>query len=67
LALRTTAEGVETERQLRQLAHMGCTHAQGYVIARPSDRETMATLLRTWDAEGMRQRLGRVVGTQIAA
>ncbi len=64
LQLRTTAEGVETERQLRQLVDMGCTHAQGFIIARPSDRESLATLLRGWDAEGMR---GRLLTRRVAA
>lgn len=54
LQLRTTAEGVETERQLRQLARMGCTHAQGFVISRPTDRETLASMIRSWDAGRMR-------------
>ncbi len=67
LQLRTTAEGVETERQLRQLAAMGCTHAQGFVIARPSDRESLATLLRAWDAGGMQRRLQPHATPPIAA
>jgi diguanylate cyclase (GGDEF)-like protein/PAS domain S-box-containing protein len=29
------AEGVETEEQYEALAQLGCTHAQGYYIARP--------------------------------
>jgi EAL domain-containing protein (putative c-di-GMP-specific phosphodiesterase class I) len=30
-----TAEGVETEEQLRILESLGCDHAQGFLIARP--------------------------------
>jgi EAL domain-containing protein (putative c-di-GMP-specific phosphodiesterase class I) len=29
------AEGVETGEQYEALAQLGCTHAQGYYIARP--------------------------------
>ncbi|MBY0488643.1 MAG: EAL domain-containing protein [Gemmatimonadaceae bacterium] len=58
LGLRTVAEGVETERQLDQLVRLGCGYAQGFVIARPGDRQAVAALLRAWDVEGMRARLG---------
>jgi diguanylate cyclase (GGDEF)-like protein/PAS domain S-box-containing protein len=58
LGLRTVAEGVETERQLDQLVRLGCGYAQGFVIARPGDKQAVAALLRSWDVEGMRARLG---------
>jgi len=35
LGLKMIAEGVETLDQLRQLRVLGCTHGQGYYIARP--------------------------------
>ena len=35
LGLDVIAEGVETEEQLRLLAGIGVTHAQGYLLARP--------------------------------
>jgi diguanylate cyclase (GGDEF)-like protein len=35
LGLATTAEGVETAEQLRIVAAVGCTEAQGYFISRP--------------------------------
>jgi EAL domain-containing protein (putative c-di-GMP-specific phosphodiesterase class I) len=35
LGLRSIAEGVETEQQLRLLRDIGCEQAQGYLFARP--------------------------------
>ncbi len=35
LRLEVTAEGVETETQLRMLRHYGCDQAQGYLLGRP--------------------------------
>ena len=35
LGVTTTAEGVETEGQKRALIDLGCTRAQGYLLARP--------------------------------
>ena len=35
LGLSTTAEGVETEEQLRLLRELGCTEAQGYFFSKP--------------------------------
>ena len=35
LGLETTAEGVETTDMLTWVAGLGCTHAQGYLFARP--------------------------------
>jgi EAL domain-containing protein (putative c-di-GMP-specific phosphodiesterase class I) len=35
LGIRTTAEGVETEKQLAVLRDEGCTEMQGYLLSRP--------------------------------
>ena len=35
----TTAEGVETDEQLRLLEVAGCTHGQGYLISKPIAKE----------------------------
>lgn len=35
LGLAVTAEGVETEEQLRRLADYGCPHVQGYLLGKP--------------------------------
>jgi diguanylate cyclase (GGDEF)-like protein/PAS domain S-box-containing protein len=40
------AEGVETEAQLEALAELGCTHAQGYHIARPQPAADASAWLR---------------------
>ncbi len=36
-----TAEGVETEEQLRILESLGCDHAQGFLIARPDSLDAI--------------------------
>jgi diguanylate cyclase (GGDEF)-like protein len=49
----TTAEGVETEEQLQQLALEGCTEVQGYLYSMPVPADQVPALL----AEITRQRL----------
>jgi EAL domain-containing protein (putative c-di-GMP-specific phosphodiesterase class I) len=44
LRLRVTAEGVETESQLRFLRELGCEEAQGYLFSKPLPAE----LFETW-------------------
>ena len=48
LGLTATAEGVETEEQLRQLRDFGCDVAQGYLISRPLAPEALQTWIRDW-------------------
>lgn len=40
-----TAEGVETEEQLRILESLGCDHAQGFLIAHPVSVDALLTAL----------------------
>jgi EAL domain-containing protein (putative c-di-GMP-specific phosphodiesterase class I) len=42
LDLTTIAEGIETERQLVHLETIGCTHGQGYHLARPMSPHHLA-------------------------
>jgi diguanylate cyclase (GGDEF)-like protein len=44
LGLDSIAEGVETAEQLRALVGMGCTHAQGYHLARPMPPDALAPM-----------------------
>jgi EAL domain-containing protein (putative c-di-GMP-specific phosphodiesterase class I) len=45
--LRTSvvAEGIETEVQARELARLGCTHAQGYLFSRPLSTKAAEQLI----------------------
>ena len=49
LGMTATAEGVETEEQLRLLRVFGCDVAQGYLISRPLAPDTLAEWLRDWN------------------
>ncbi|MDQ3077957.1 MAG: EAL domain-containing protein, partial [Pseudomonadota bacterium] len=51
LGLTVTAEGVETEAQLRLLRDLDCDVAQGYFIARPLEPQA----LKSWAAEWQRR------------
>ena len=45
LHLKVTAEGVETENQLRLLAKMNCDQIQGYYTGRPAPAQDIAAML----------------------
>jgi diguanylate cyclase (GGDEF)-like protein len=45
LGLAVIAEGVETQAQLQYLRRLGCAHAQGYLMARPQDADSISELL----------------------
>jgi diguanylate cyclase (GGDEF)-like protein len=45
LDLHLVAEGVETEAQAARLIDLGCTHAQGYLFARPMPAEQLSEYL----------------------
>jgi EAL domain-containing protein (putative c-di-GMP-specific phosphodiesterase class I) len=46
LGIETTAEGVETEEQMRQLIGDGCTELQGYFFSKPCPARDVPKLLR---------------------
>ncbi|WP_198376670.1 putative bifunctional diguanylate cyclase/phosphodiesterase [Neoroseomonas rubea] len=45
LGLRTTAEGVETQEQMKELLAYGCSEAQGYLVSRPVPREAVQEMI----------------------
>jgi diguanylate cyclase (GGDEF)-like protein len=45
LGMTVTAEGIETETQMRQLQNLGCEYAQGYFFAKPMSGEEATQLL----------------------
>ena len=45
LGLKTIAEGIEREEQLRMVAALGCDFAQGYLMPRPVEPEKMLEIL----------------------
>ena len=49
LGMDTTAEGVETERQMEMVTGYGCTEVQGYLVSRPC---TPADLKAVFDRYG---------------
>ncbi|MDQ3328275.1 MAG: EAL domain-containing protein, partial [Chloroflexota bacterium] len=47
LGMQVTAEGVETDNQIRQLRELGCDLAQGYLFARPMNAAALTMLPQT--------------------
>ncbi|WP_022670492.1 EAL domain-containing protein [Hippea alviniae] len=43
---KTTAEGVETKKQVEILKSMGCDYAQGYLFCKPIDKDSFAEMLK---------------------
>ena len=67
LDLQIVAEGVETDEQRRMLTSLQCSHAQGYLFAKPMSSADATTALgsqhfqRTKGALGLQGRLGRAL------
>lgn len=66
LGIRTTAEGVETERQLSLLCQEGCTEMQGYLLSRPIPASEISQFLAT-RSQGWLDALGSNPGSRDAA
>jgi EAL domain-containing protein (putative c-di-GMP-specific phosphodiesterase class I) len=47
LGMKTTAEGVETEEQLKKLREEGCTEVQGYLFSKAVPAAQAAQLLKS--------------------
>jgi EAL domain-containing protein (putative c-di-GMP-specific phosphodiesterase class I) len=45
LGMRVTAEGIETEEQMKHLQRLDCDQGQGYLFSRPLPREAAEALL----------------------
>ncbi len=56
LGIATTAEGVETETQLQQLAAVGCSEVQGFLFSAARPGSELSAVLR---AAGERERRGK--------
>jgi diguanylate cyclase (GGDEF)-like protein/PAS domain S-box-containing protein len=54
LGLSVTAEGIETEEQLRELLRLGCTSGQGYLFSKPVSADEMSKLLTSQRAASPR-------------
>jgi len=52
LDMAIVGEGVETEGQLDFLRRSGCEYAQGFLLARPADAESLTPMLRTAGRQG---------------
>jgi EAL domain-containing protein (putative c-di-GMP-specific phosphodiesterase class I) len=50
LGITTTAEGVETQQQLRQLRSEGCTEVQGYLYSKPKPASELGPLLHNFSS-----------------
>jgi diguanylate cyclase (GGDEF)-like protein/PAS domain S-box-containing protein len=48
MGIETTAEGIETAKQLELVRHAGCTEGQGFLIGRPSTAAEARKLLRNF-------------------
>jgi EAL domain-containing protein (putative c-di-GMP-specific phosphodiesterase class I) len=46
----TTAEGVETDEQLRLVRELGCTEMQGHLFAKACNAQDLSRLMRAHDA-----------------
>jgi EAL domain-containing protein (putative c-di-GMP-specific phosphodiesterase class I) len=49
VGLQTTAEGIESSRQLAILRELGCDRVQGHYFSEPVDAAALLDLLRSWN------------------
>jgi diguanylate cyclase (GGDEF)-like protein len=62
LGITSTAEGVETPRQLRLLQAERCTEIQGYIFSRPRPAREIAALIRDFSQNGRPDLFGTMSG-----
>ncbi len=58
MQLQVTAEGIETPEQLRMIAGLGATYAQGFLLAKPTPAEDLLAVVQEWHAHGRATALG---------
>ena len=61
LGMGVVAEGVETQEQLEVLRTMGCTYAQGYLIAKPLPALEAVEFIADWNARVSREQVVRQI------
>ncbi|MCB1560884.1 MAG: EAL domain-containing protein, partial [Xanthomonadales bacterium] len=53
LDLRVVGEGVETIDEWQMLAELGCTLAQGYLVAKPTPGDRVSDVVGHWRRPGV--------------
>jgi diguanylate cyclase (GGDEF)-like protein/PAS domain S-box-containing protein len=49
LGMKTTAEGIETQNQMRILSRMNCTEGQGYFVSRPRPASEISRFIESFE------------------
>jgi EAL domain-containing protein (putative c-di-GMP-specific phosphodiesterase class I) len=65
--MRTVAEGVENDRQLAVAVELGCTFAQGFLIARPMPAHDLTAWIADCSSGGPSWRAAVAPGTAVAS
>lgn len=58
LEINVTAEGIETEKELKFLTNRACTHGQGYLFSKPMDENAVSEFLTHLENRRLNQAAG---------